>query len=92
MDISPGFQFDVARFLALLADDWSALGDRPTANIPAAPGGYKETAAAYRFFDNEKVTYEGILTPHAARTIQRIAAGSGSGGTRSPSALRLHLR
>lgn len=51
----------------------SALSERPTASIPAACGGFNEMMAAYRFFDNEKVTYEGVLAPHAKRTLQRIA-------------------
>lgn len=52
----------------------SALGERPTASIPAACGGLPEMTAAYRLFDNEKVTYERILAPHAERTRERIAA------------------
>jgi hypothetical protein len=52
----------------------SALGERPTASIPAACGGLDEMIAAYRFFDNEKVTYERVLAPHAERTLERIAA------------------
>lgn len=52
----------------------SALGDRPAASIPAACGGYAETVAAYRFFDNERVTYQSVLQPHIAATRQRIAA------------------
>lgn len=51
----------------------SALGERPTASIPAACGGFNEMIAAYRFFDNDKVTYERLLAPHAERTLQRIA-------------------
>lgn len=51
----------------------SALGERPTASIPAACGGFNEMTAAYRFFDNERVTYERLLAPHAKRTLQRIA-------------------
>jgi Transposase DNA-binding len=51
----------------------SALGQRPTASIPAACGGHNETTAAYRFFDNEKVTAQGVLQPHYDRTRQRIA-------------------
>lgn len=58
-----------ARLTALL----SALGERPTASIPAACGGFNEMIAAYRFFDNEKVTYERILAPHAERTRERMA-------------------
>lgn len=52
----------------------SALSERPTASIPAACGGFNETMAAYRFFDNEKVTAERILAPHAEQTLTRIAA------------------
>lgn len=54
----------------------SALGERPTASIPAACAGYEEMLAAYRFFDNEKVTYERILAPHVERTLERMAAQS----------------
>ena len=52
----------------------SALGERPTASIPAACGGHAETIAAYRFFDNDRVTPERLLEPHYAATRQRIAA------------------
>jgi hypothetical protein len=51
----------------------SDLGERPTASIPAACGGYNETVAAYRFFDNEKVTYNTILQPHYECTRRRLA-------------------
>lgn len=50
----------------------SALGERPQASIPAACGGWNETSAAYRFFDNEKVTPEEILASHFSRTQERI--------------------
>jgi hypothetical protein len=51
----------------------SALGDRPTASIPAACGGHAEMTAAYRFFDNDKVRWQRILRPHYDRTRQRAA-------------------
>src|SRR5438445_13828382 len=54
----------------------SDLGQRPTASIPAACGGHAETEAAYRFFDNEKATFLGVLQPHYDRTMQRIADNS----------------
>ena len=44
-----------------LAQILSDLGERPTASIPAACGGHNETTVAYRFFDNDKVTYDKIL-------------------------------
>ena len=34
--------------------------------------GWGETQAAYRFFDNEKVTAEKVLAPHREATLQRI--------------------
>jgi hypothetical protein len=52
----------------------SAFGERPTASIPAACGGKRETDAAYEFFDNPKVTFEKVLQPHVDATRQRIAA------------------
>jgi hypothetical protein len=51
----------------------SALGERPTASIPAACGGHAETTAAYRFFNNESVIPQAILQPHYDRTKQRVA-------------------
>ena len=53
-----------------------ALGRQPTASIPAACGGYAETAAAYRFFDNDKVTFENVLEPHIEATRRRMAEHS----------------
>lgn len=50
------------------------LSDRPAASIPAACGGYAEMAAAYRFFQNEKVTFDDILASHREATLRRIAA------------------
>jgi hypothetical protein len=49
----------------------SDLGDGPALSIPAACGGYNEMTAAYRFFDNDKASFEGILTPHRKCTLQR---------------------
>jgi hypothetical protein len=52
----------------------SQLAGQPTASIPAACGGYAETAAAYRLFDNDKVCWENVLQPHVDATRRRIAA------------------
>lgn len=51
----------------------SMLAERPTASIPCSSGGHAEMTAAYRLFDNAKVTMNGILQPHADATIRRIA-------------------
>jgi Transposase DNA-binding/Transposase Tn5 dimerisation domain len=51
----------------------SALGNRPNLSIPAACGGRAELKAAYRFFDNERVTFDSVLRAHTVRTLQRLA-------------------
>lgn len=62
------------RLEARLRSVLSQLAGRPTASIPAACGGHAEMTAAYRLFDNEKVTFDNILKAHAEATRQRIAA------------------
>lgn len=59
-----------ARFQILLEQ----LSSKPSLSIPAACGGQAETAAAYRFFDNEKTEPAKILAPHRNATIERIRA------------------
>lgn len=57
------------RAIKLLSD----LSRQPLSSIPSACGTWAETKAAYRFFDNEKVTAGKILQPHITATLQRIA-------------------
>jgi Transposase DNA-binding/Transposase Tn5 dimerisation domain len=52
----------------------SQFAGQPAASIPAACGGHAELAAAYRFFDNDKVRFEAVLQPHVECTRIRIAA------------------
>jgi hypothetical protein len=52
----------------------SALGSRPNLSIPAACAGRAEMHAAYRFFDNDKVTFTKVWEPHLQRTRERVAA------------------
>jgi hypothetical protein len=49
------------------------LGSKPGASLPAACKGWNETLAAYRFFKNEKVTYQKVLSPHRDATRKRMA-------------------
>jgi hypothetical protein len=49
------------------------LGESPSLSIPAATQGRAEMEAAYRLFDNPKVTPEKILQPHIEATRQRIS-------------------
>lgn len=50
------------------------LEKKPNLSIPGATEKRAELEAAYRFFDNDKVTPEAILDPHVAATRRRIAA------------------
>jgi hypothetical protein len=53
----------------LLVDRFSR---KPTLSIPAACRGRAETEAAYRFFDNPRVSPQKILKPHHQATLRRI--------------------
>jgi hypothetical protein len=50
------------------------LAKQPNLSIPGATEGRAEMEAAYRFFDNGKVTPAAIVAPHIVSTRQRIAA------------------
>lgn len=56
------------RLISLL----DTLCNCPQDSIPVACGGWAETKAAYRFFDNENVSAEKILSSHRIATIERI--------------------
>lgn len=49
------------------------LSRRAIESIPTACGGAAETKAAYRFFDNDRVTPEEIHTAHVEMTLARMA-------------------
>jgi hypothetical protein len=51
-----------------------AFAAKPTANIPMACDGWTDMTAAYRFLDNDAVTWEGIMAPHWERTELRMNA------------------
>lgn len=48
------------------------LGQQPNAPINQACEEWADTKAAYRFFDNAKVTPAGILAPHHQCTVERM--------------------
>ena len=52
-----------------LAED---LGRQPSASINQACEDWADSKAAYRFFDNEQVKPEGVLSPHTQRTLTRM--------------------
>ena len=57
------------RFRVLL----DSLSQHSQASIPAACDARSEMVAAYRFFDNEKVTFESVLAPHIESSCQRVS-------------------
>jgi hypothetical protein len=66
-----GVDLPDARLNKRLEQLLSDLGSRPTLSIPAACGGHAELTAAYRFFDNDKASFDGILAPHRDATLRR---------------------
>lgn len=44
----------------------------PSLSIPCANASWAETLAAYRFFDNDKVTFNSIMSGHKISTLKRI--------------------
>jgi hypothetical protein len=52
------------------------FAQHPESSINQASGMWSKTKAAYRFFDNKKVTHELILKAHQRRVLERIAQRS----------------
>lgn len=48
------------------------LSQKPAGSIPAAFKSWKETKAAYRFFDHDNITAEKILESHQDSTLERM--------------------
>jgi hypothetical protein len=61
------------RRLIKLCADFAA---QPQASIPQASEDWASTKAAYRFFENPKVTAARVLAPHQQQTCARMAAHS----------------
>lgn len=64
----------LGRRFSRLLDQMSAAPGQP---VPAACGDWAATKAAYRFFDNPRVTEHGMLAGHFAATAVRCAASEG---------------
>ena len=67
-----GSHINDARLRSRLHTLLSCLTNEPTESIPSASDGWAETLAAYRFLDNDKVDFEGIISGHRKATIERI--------------------
>ena len=52
------------------------LSERPNATVPVSSGDWAQTKAAYRFWDNDKVTSQGILQAHVEQTVRRAGASA----------------
>ena len=72
VDEVTGASFGDQRLSKRLVKLSGMLSSKPTESIPAAADSRADWEAAYRFFDNEKVTPERILQPHRRATLERI--------------------
>jgi hypothetical protein len=61
-----------ARLQQRLFDVATAFFARPQANIPQACGSHAAAKAAYRFFDNDRVSMDVLLEPHRQATADRM--------------------
>ena len=50
------------------------LAAKPTASIPNACSNWTETIAAYRFLNNDRLSWEDVMQPHWQASVQRMAA------------------
>jgi hypothetical protein len=48
------------------------LAEQPEASVPQACGDWAATKGAYRFWDNDKVEPDSILSAHQQSTVNRI--------------------
>ncbi len=64
----------LVRRFSLLLDQMSAAPGQP---VPAACGDWAATKAAYRFFDNPRITEHAMLAGHFAATAMRCATSEG---------------
>ena len=68
-----GAAFGDQRLTKRLGKVIDELGAKPNMSVPAATFGKAEMEAAYRFFDNDRVSPENILQPHIEATRERIS-------------------
>ena len=73
LDEVRGAQFGDKRLDRRLGKVIEELGANPNLSIPAATDARAEMEAAYRFFDNDKVSPQKILQPHFEAARERIS-------------------
>lgn len=64
--------FSDARLTQRLVSLVAKLVEHPGESLPEALGQWSDVKAAYRFFDNEKVTVEAIYNAHRKATLEKI--------------------
>jgi hypothetical protein len=64
--------FGDARLSQRLVSLVTSLAEHPEQSIPEALGKWSDVKAAYRFFDNEKVSVDAIYDGHLAPTLEKI--------------------
>lgn len=67
-----GVVFNDKRLEDRLPTILQTLFRHPTESIPAACDSRKDIKATYRFFDNDKVSFQEIMAPHYKQTLTRI--------------------
>ena len=67
-----GAKLGDTRLEARLLELGASFFARPQANIPQACGSTAAAKAAYRFFDNQRVSMDALLEPHHQATIERM--------------------
>jgi hypothetical protein len=72
-----GCDFGDVRLHRRLGKMLENLGERPGDSLPTAFQDWANTKAAYRFFDNDAVSEDKILTGHFRSTAQRVQATDG---------------
>ena len=73
VDEVAGVEFGDRRLTRRLTVTADRLGAQPNLSLPAARHGRAEREAADRFFANQAVTPDALLSTHDARTRQRIS-------------------
>jgi hypothetical protein len=72
-----GLELGDARRAARIRRIVEAMEEDPAAHFPTAVGTVAEREALYRIFNNEHVTHESLLAPHAKQTVQRMEEVAG---------------
>jgi hypothetical protein len=67
-----GCDFGDARLNKRACKVIDALGQKPNISIPAALAGRADVEACYRLMDNENITPDKVLQPHAKATYKRV--------------------